>query len=189
MDSCSSHSDYLSDLILPKSFENLATIKMLRQILFYQHTKLRGDMEPVTAAYCGLYCGSCPIFRQTEDHLKGKIEKPSVICRGCRSDVLSPWCSKCSLKDCAKGKSIRFCFACSDFPCDNLNTFANDPNYPYHKEILENLQMIKNEGIQNWLKQQKERWSCSTCQIRLNWRETACPECGKVANGYANHGE
>jgi hypothetical protein len=51
------------------------------------------------AGTCGIVCGRCPRFR---------IGK----CTGCNPN---PYCG---MPDCAEERKIRFCFECSEFPCD-----------------------------------------------------------------------
>ena len=143
-------------------------------------------MEPVTAAYCGLYCESCALYKTTQDYFDGKIEKPNEICRGCDSDTLGSWCGRCGLKMCAREKGHRFCIECSDFPCDDLTAFANDPDYPYHAEVFESLRYMKTNGVRAWMEQQKQRWQCGNCGSPFHWWQTSCPGCGKETNGYVN---
>lgn len=137
-----------------------------------------------TAAYCGLFCESCPLYKETERFLNGEIDEPDEICRGCNSDTHGRWCSQCDIKACAKGKDHRFCFECAEYPCSRLKEFAENTDYPYHEEIYENLKYIKKHGPYRWEDQQKKRWSCHKCGTPFHWWQTKCPECGAGLSGY-----
>lgn len=49
--------------------------------------------------------------------------------------------------------------------------------------VIKNLDFIKNDGLDNWLKEQKARWSCSGCGLNISWYDEKCGSCGsKVFN-------
>lgn len=124
--------------------------------------------------YCGLYCAACPSY--------GKGSEP---CEGCKSDNVRPgWCSRCSLKACARAKGLDYCSECSDYPCGKLIDFANDPDYPYHSEIYEYQALIRGKGKEKWLEEMKKRWSCPRCGTPFNWWTLICGKCGYQVNGY-----
>lgn len=99
----------------------------------------------LTSAYCGLYCEACPTYIATANG-----EDTEEKCKGCKSDTLGTWCAMCNLKACAKEKGHEFCYECSDYPCQDLITFKEDTDYPYHDDVLEHLAMIKDVGEEKW---------------------------------------
>ncbi len=134
-------------------------------------------------SYCGLYCGSCPFLMGSErDELdalaeKMKRDKDELYCEGCKGENVSVFCRNCGLKECAIQHEVEFCFGCSEYPCDKLQTFKNDDN-PHHSVILKNLESLKKKSLESWLKSQKDRWSCPECGTPFSWYDKECQECG-----------
>ena len=141
-------------------------------------------------AYCGLYCGSCEMLITTKKNELDNIAKrkgldnEGVKCYGCKTDIVYEHCRNCHLKKCAKEKSLDFCYECKEYPCSELNQFRNDSNYPYHIEVFDNLQEVKEKGLNEWLKNQKLRWSCPSCKLEFMWYTMKCEDCGKEVKGY-----
>ncbi len=91
---------------------------------------------------CGLYCGACEHYfaytaegahiRQTRQTDDSQIEE----CKGCRSNILTLSCSKCSIRECAAGKNVLHCGLCGEYPCDQLKQFQHDGRM-HHIAILE----------------------------------------------------
>ncbi len=141
-------------------------------------------------AYCGLYCEACPVYIATQNNtlnsLSQKIDLPvqEIACHGCKSDTNFQWCRICNLKKCAREKNIEFCIECSDYPCQDLTNFKEETKYPYHCEVFDNLEEIKNLGKEKWLKNQQKRWSCQNCGSLFSYYDLKCPECSQEVNGY-----
>ncbi len=139
------------------------------------------------SAYCGLYCGSCPVFLETKE--KGRYPDLTDMslktpCYGCRSGVNPPWCGECVLKACAKRKGYDFCHECGEYPCRELIEFRNSRQYPYHIEVFDYLKTIRDEGEEKWLKEMETRWSCPDCGTPAGWFDLKCVKCGEMLNGY-----
>ncbi|MBN2543635.1 DUF3795 domain-containing protein [bacterium] len=134
-------------------------------------------------AYCGLYCGACGVFKANKMNIveetakKWKLKPENIRCHGCKSDMIAVFCTDCHLKLCAEKKKVEFCYECDEYPCENLLNFRND-EHPHHSVILNNLEYIKENGLQEWLRQQAKRWSCSKCGTEFSWYEETCQSCG-----------
>lgn len=112
-------------------------------------------------SYCGLVCGTCPIYllteeqneekkrkmridiaRQIKEHYGGQFDPEFVTdCDGCKTkgDRLFSGCKSCRIRKCASEKEIENCAYCSEYTCDNLDEFfVKDP------EAKERLDKIKN---------------------------------------------
>ena len=133
--------------------------------------------------YCGLYCGACDTLIANE---KGEVEKlakewhrkpEELRCFGCKTKTNAVFCLKCEIKQCAEKKKVDFCFECDEYPCTQLVAFRKDDS-PHHSVVLKNLGIIRQKGIQKWLKEQKRRWSCSDCETKFSWYDRACNKCG-----------
>lgn len=139
-------------------------------------------MKDEILGYCGLYCPGCMFYQNSVSGVKTELD-PGVFvtCRGCNSPELTPWCAECGIKDCCRERVIRYCLECDEFPCDRLNTFMNDPKYPYHQDVPENMRRLKEIGLEAWAEEQDKKWLCGQCGSRYPWSATECPGCeGKV---------
>ena len=139
------------------------------------------------AAFCGLYCGACSLYRAWEDNDEAaqnklmeryQTDKPEdAQCRGCKSDKVNRICQRCTFRDCATGKGIEHCGQCESFPCSELQTFEAD-DAAHHTGIIDKLHVLKEQGSDKWIVAQEERWSCPTCGKKTTWYATECPKCG-----------
>ena len=132
-------------------------------------------------AYCGLYCGSCPVYLKEFDSslVQAVLEhfecsEADLDCHGCRAETISLSCRDCDRRDCAQSKGFDSCSACPEMPCDLQKNFR----LPHASEILPNLEALRDRGSSTWLAEQAEQWRCTTCGRIGSWYEQACPDCG-----------
>ena len=110
---------------------------------------------------CGLFCGAC-----------GDKE-----CKGCLSSDVDKYVLNCKFRKCTKEKNIDFCCFCEEYPCIELYDFMND-KWPHHWTMEPNLAFIKERGVDEWLKAQKQEWSCKDCGSEIKWYQKEC-NCGE----------
>jgi len=135
---------------------------------------------------CGVYCGACTTYRAYNDNdqelfdLEIKMGMPpdEIICRGCRSELVNKWCSRCKFRKCIRDKRVTNCFECKQFPCKKLIDFSK--TRPHRTLGLRNLMQLKETKIDDWLRQQKKRWTCLSCGKKLHWYSDKCPKCGTM---------
>ena len=154
-------------------------------------------------SYCGLYCGACdvqvadkrskisgelPIWEDLPERFRknlpsGKTDK--IHCLGCKSDDVFIGCASCKIRKCAKEKmKVEFCFECRKFPCFTYKIqrivlkLMFEKKLPHLKTIPYNQHMIHRDGVDEWLKDQKEKWQCSKCSTEFSWYQATCLECG-----------
>lgn len=132
--------------------------------------------------YCGLYCGACKIYLVNKKGLveetarEWKMNPEDLYCNGCKTEKTSVFCRDCQIKLCSESKRVDYCYQCEKFPCEILVNFRNDEN-PHHSIVLHNLRKLKEKGINNWLKEQEIRWSCSECGEKYSWYDNKCSNC------------
>ena len=147
---------------------------------------------PLLLATCGLYCGACYHYRASfydHDRLLAEAARrgrnpEGFTCQGCRSGILyvHSGCAKCELRACADEKSILHCGLCPQFPCKRLLAFQNDGRV-HHRDILVQLEDLREKGEEAWLAEQAQRWSC-TCGEGFSWYDEACHSCGRPLPSY-----
>ena len=141
---------------------------------------------------CGLYCGACYHYRAsfpegkhllTEAARQGKT-LPGFTCQGCRADhrYLHSGCVHCQIRACADEHQVPHCGLCSEFPCNKITAFQNDGRV-HHLDVLTQLEDLKEKGIDRWLAEQEQRWTCS-CGTPFSWYEEHCQHCGTVVDSY-----
>ncbi len=126
-------------------------------------------------APCGMNCSIC---------LK-QFRSPST-CGGCNNDKQNQpqYCSSCIIKNCRKrlDNNYKYCFQCNTFPCTRLKQLDKRYRTKYGMSMIENLCSIKDDGIRNYIKNEKTRWACSKCGSILCVHREHCPGCGIKRN-------
>ena len=119
-------------------------------------------------APCGMNCLVC------YKHCYHK--KP---CAGClNSDIGKPeHCRKCKIKDCIKGKGLSYCFECPDYPCKLIKNLEKSYNKRYQTSLMTNSEFVRQHGLERFMEQQKEKYTCSKCGGIISIHDRECSEC------------
>ncbi len=140
---------------------------------------------------CGLFCGTCPNYLAYQKNDVEQLEQISqatgipveeIRCDGCLSDRVMPQCVECrhGFRQCASEKKVTWCWGCPDFPCQRLRNFTNVHivnGISHHTHVIEDLQYMKEHGIEQWVREQEKAGRCSQCGERLYWFARKCPNC------------
>lgn len=123
-------------------------------------------------APCGINCGVCIA------HLREKNK-----CYGCMSsdNIKSSRCIKCGIKFCNEHNKSAFiyCFECQKFPCSRLKSLEKRYVEKYHLSVIDNLTYIKQYGIDEFIKNENEKWRCRQCGEVLCVHRSFCLNCKK----------
>jgi hypothetical protein len=140
------------------------------------------------ASVCGLYCGACGIYLATQESDSEKILQYAVVlnqtfeetlCDGCGAKRKSSHCSKmCVFINCKLQKKLDFFCDCEEFPCSALHEFKS--KMPHRIEIIDAQNRMKEIGIENWLLEMKEYFSCPQCKTVNSAYHLACRKCGEM---------
>ncbi len=107
-------------------------------------------------ASCGMNCGLCITYQR--DNKK---------CQGCNGpDTNKPaHCIKCRIKNCEAiiQSTSKLCYECNKFPCRRLRELDKRYQTHYSMSMIENLERIKQIGMDNFIKSEIEKWTCRTC--------------------------
>lgn len=128
-------------------------------------------IETLMFAPCGMNCKVC--YR----HCSHK--KP---CGGCLiSDLGKPeHCRKCKIKDCIREKGLSYCHECSEFPCKRIKSLEKSYRSRYSASLLQNSRFVSEHGLEEFMRRQKERYTCQKCGGIVSIHDFACSECGQA---------
>ena len=112
-------------------------------------------------APCGIDCFNCPLYLASDDDkLRSNVAKmlnvsaEQAVCAGCRNENGTIAClnmnEPCQVYKCIQEKDIKFCYECTDFPCDHLHPYADKAGERPHNTKVFNLCLIKKMGLESW---------------------------------------
>jgi hypothetical protein len=132
-------------------------------------------MNEELIAPCGMNCGVCANYLALQYDLKKKGFHKSY-CPGCR-----PRGKNCTYMDnhchlLGKGL-ISFCYECNDFPCCKLKYLDKRYRTFYHMSNIENLEFIKINGMESFLKKEAQKWKCPQCGGAISCHNGICFNC------------
>jgi len=125
-------------------------------------------------APCGMNCRIClGYFGYTTSGKKRKMK-----CIGCKPRdkscaFLKKYCKKLSKKE------VDYCYECPDFPCTHLKKIDKLYRERYNMSMIENLEYIRDKGIDNFLNQQEKKYKCPECGGVICVHNGICYSCGK----------
>ncbi|MBF7097014.1 DUF3795 domain-containing protein [Alkalibacter mobilis] len=132
-------------------------------------------MEEKLIAPCGMNCSLCVNYQSKKLDLKKRGYGRSY-CEGCipRGKNCTHMDKHCELL--GKGL-VRFCIECKDYPCKKLKALDKRYRTKYHMSMIENLDFIRKSGIEIFLKDQSEKWSCPRCKEPICCHNGLCLAC------------
>jgi hypothetical protein len=126
-------------------------------------------------APCGINCALCRAyiaFTHGIPRQRGKV----THCAGClpraKNCFIKRKCSRLSKHE------IQYCFECNEMPCKNLDRLDRRYRERYGVSMVENLKMLKDKGIDEFLKSQEERHRCPNCGDVVCVHDAKCYSCG-----------
>lgn len=127
-------------------------------------------------APCGMNCGLCI------GHLREK--KPCSGCFKIDDENKPQYCRSCKIANCdllAKTES-GFCFDCEKFPCVRLKNLDKRYRTKYRMSMTENLAYIKDHGLDEFVKNEQDKWKCKVCGAGLCVHRNFCLNCKSEIN-------
>lgn len=116
----------------------------------------QSSMDSSLIAPCGMNCGICTFY------LRDKKK-----CNGCNEVCIDKpaYCLKCKIKNCEtiQKSNSKLCYDCSKFPCTRLKQLDKRYRTKYSMSMIENLERIKNHGMDEFIKTEMLKWTCKTC--------------------------
>jgi hypothetical protein len=121
-------------------------------------------------APCGMNCGTCIGYLRVKNR-----------CPGCRvySADKAVSIQRCIIPKCdnLEKTSSKFCYDCEKYPCKRLKQLDKRYRTKYNTSFIENLTMIKEKGIDNFLAFESIRRTCPGCGSVLSVHRDHCITC------------
>lgn len=76
-----------------------------------------------------------------------------------------------------KGK-VQYCYECEEFPCANLLKLDKRYRSNYRTSFVENLEYIRENGIDKFMERENEKWQCPECGEVICCHNGICYSCG-----------
>ncbi len=127
-------------------------------------------------APCGMYCGVCSSFLARKNDVKSKgVRAP--YCAGCRASARKCAWLKKRCKPLLENK-IKYCFECPSYPCVKLSHIDKRYRTLFHMSFIQNLDYVKNNGEEKFLKKIVKEWKCPKCGGAICCHNGVCYSCG-----------
>jgi|WetSurMetagenome_2_1015567.scaffolds.fasta_scaffold02734_5 hypothetical protein len=133
------------------------------------------SFEKFQIAPCGINCGTCRAYLRERNKCSG--------CLSASGEKVNN-CARCKIKNCeslAQTES-KFCYDCPKFPCLTLRKIDKRYRVRYQTSLIQNLNIIRKNGIEEYLKDENSRWTCRDCGSVLSVHLHNCLKCGKKYN-------
>ena len=123
-------------------------------------------------APCGMNCGICMAYLREKNK-----------CPGCRAADTNKAisCIRCKIKNCEiiqKGE-VKYCFECVK-TCARLKQLDKRYRTKYGMSMIENLEFIKNNGIDAFIAQQEAKYKCPACGGVICVHNKKCYDCNYI---------
>ena len=161
-----SHNQIIKQTQMPKNIV-LDVIERIDSVKTDKHTS-------ELIAPCGMNCRIClGYFGYLASGKKRKMR-----CIGCKPRdkscaFLKKYCKKLTKNE------VEYCYECSDFPCSHLEKLDKGYRERYHMSMIENLEFIRDNGMDAFLKQQEKKYTCPTCGGVMCVHTDVCYSCKK----------
>jgi hypothetical protein len=133
-------------------------------------------MNEELVAPCGMNCAVCSGYLAFRNDVKSKGIR-MAYCAGCRArDKQCAFLKKkCPL---LLSGQVQYCYECQDFPCERLRHIDKRYQALFRMSMIENLEYIKQNGIEKFLEKEEERWRCPECGAVICCHNGICFSCG-----------
>ena len=132
-------------------------------------------MKEELVSPCGMNCRLCYAYQRDKNK-----------CLGCRdkNNIIANSCLRCIIRNCPiiKDNKYLYCYDCHKYPCQRLKQLDKRYKTKYNMSMLENLNNIKDNGIEFFLSNEEKRWKCQTCGKIICVHHNKCEECNKIYN-------
>lgn len=134
--------------------------------------------EILLIAPCGMNCAVCSRYLSYLNNLKRSQ------CSGCR-----PGNKKCSYlfercsginSDLKSNAGAQFCTECKLYPCSQINRMDKRYKNSYGMSVKENLERIREIGLELFTEEQDEKYRCLRCDGLISVHNRKCFKCDTI---------
>ena len=75
---------------------------------------------------------------------------------------------------------VEYCHECNDFPCKQLQKLDNKYRERYAMSMIENLEYIRDNGIDKFLRKQDKKYQCPECGGVICVHNGICYSCSTI---------
>jgi hypothetical protein len=128
-------------------------------------------VDKVLIAPCGMNCGICMAYLREKNKCPGCVDA---------DPYLRSYRRKCVIRSCEtiKNNTSGFCYECVKYPCKRLKQLDNRYSAKYSMSMIENLEYIKEHGMQRFLAGEEKKWKCQECGGVISCHNGICYSCG-----------
>lgn len=132
-------------------------------------------MEEILIAPCGINCKLCIAYQFKEKDIN-KRGFHRTYCPGCipRGKNCLHMGDSCEL---LKHGKVRFCYVCEKYPCKRLIALDKRYKLKYNLSVLENLNYIRDKGMEKFLEKEDRKWRCNKCNDVICCHNGLCLNC------------
>ena len=127
----------------------------------------KSPFRTTLVAPCGMDCAICMAFLRDTNRCGG-CYAPDRRCN-----------KKCSISACEQVRD-RYHHTCTEFPCKRLRQLDERYRKKYGMSMIDNLETIRNQGIREFVRIERDRWTCKTCGGTIDVHHGRCAACGKA---------
>ncbi|MGM0620001.1 MAG: DUF3795 domain-containing protein [Bacteroidota bacterium] len=131
-------------------------------------------------APCGMNCGVCLACFRDKNR-----------CIGCRpaNEEKPKYCRKCIIINCEllSQTDSKFCYDCEKYPCRRLKQLDKRYRTKYRMSMIENLEFIRNAGLNKFVESENKRWICPNCGATICVHRDFCLNCKQLRNLATNN--
>jgi len=133
------------------------------------------SFEKQQIAPFGMNCGTCIAYLRDKNRCPG--------CRVVSSDKAIS-VRKCMVTDCSylKKTTSKFCYDCEKYPCQRIKNLDKRYRTKYGTSFIENLAIIKEKGLDQFLVFESKRRTCKNCGSVFSVHRENCLNCGSSRN-------
>jgi len=133
------------------------------------HRIIRMKTHKNLIAPCGMNCSVCSGFLRTKNK-----------CVGCRITGSKPgYCTRCIIINCSRLAATKsgFCYDCDEYPCKRMKQLDKRYRLKYSTSLLGNLEHIKTNGLDEFVRSEAGKWRCSACGGTICIHTKHCVSC------------
>ena len=127
-------------------------------------------LDPRLVSPRGIHCGTCYAYLRDKNK-----------CPDCRylDDPLPNFRQRCKIATCQTlaGTKSGFCYDCDKIPCRRLKDLDKRYRTGYNTGLLQNLALIKEQGMTRFLDLELKKRTCPDCGSIISVHRDSCTIC------------